>query len=101
MALDYLFLALKHHKIKQTCNHPTFGFCFLKDDLNRRAYIKEIFQNTSASSLKLQRRDIISAYIIDINRKPVYTLPEVNNAISNACISDASELHITLTPLNY
>ena len=101
MALDHPFLSLKQHIIKQTCNHPAFGLCCLEDDLNRRAYIKEILSSTSASSLKFQRHDIIGAYIININRRLIYTLPEVNNVILNANISDISELKLTLAPLNY
>ena len=101
MALDHPFLSLKKHTITRTCDHPTFGLCFLEDDLNRRAHVKEIFQQTSASALKFKQRDILGAYVVAINTTPVYTLQEVNRAISEAHISDTPEVVLTLAPHSY
>ena len=52
MALDHLFLSLKKHTIPWICEHPTFGLYFLENNLNRRAHVKEIFNQISASVLK-------------------------------------------------
>ena len=49
IALDYPSISLKKYVILQSYNHPTFILCYLEDNLNCCTYIKEIFQNTSAS----------------------------------------------------
>ena len=101
MTIEYPFKLLKTHAIDCTCNYPTFGLCFLEDDLNRRACIKEIFKDTSASKLVFKKRDIIGAYVVTINYRPVYALAEVNRAILDAFISNSQIVNIELALHKY
>ena len=101
MIIEHPFKLLKIHTIDCTCNCSTFSLCFLEDDLNRRAYIKEIFKDASASKLAFKNRDIISACVITINHHLVHILAKVNCAISDTFISDSQIINIELALYKY
>lgn len=68
-----------------SCKHPTFGLTLKEDEINGRTYVHHLIDKTSAaamfSSYKAARRKLKGAYILAINKTPVFDLKSALDAI--------------------
>ena len=73
----------RHMKVR--CKSPTFGLVIHTDEVNNRAFVKDIKKGSSASQLfsthKSTCNKICGAYIIGVNDHPVFTKEDVISAL--------------------
>ena len=73
-ANNYLFTLLKYSSIKKLYYYPIYYLCFISDDVNNWARVKENFTNALPLNLSNKYCSNIGVYIISINSIHVCTL---------------------------
>ena len=87
--------------LRNKCDDKTYGINVASDQVNNRAFVHEIFNRSSAHkmfSTQKALKNIIGAYIVSIDNKPIFTAQEATLALRAAKRDNVDQLPIEFAP---
>ena len=96
------FRELDTVKITVTCEHPSVGIEIGECHIRGRAYVRSIAPNTSVSAIRNFKRKYIGAFIVEINKCPVFDVDDATTAFQKV-LADIKipSFDIVLAPEKY
>ena len=96
------FRELDTIQVTVTCEHPSVGIEIGECHIRGRAYVRSIVPNTSVSAIRNFKRKYVGAFIVEVNKCPVFDVEDATKAFHDV-LADVSipSFDIVLAPEKY